>query len=123
MLTTVPLLAVEIGDTYEKVVDESGMPTSKIEIGRTLTLNYPESTIKLLDGKVASIKMADVQTDDTYKMVVEKKGVPASKIEAGVTSILRYMDVTIKLRDDKVVSIKLTGPGAGNPVPPKTIRK
>jgi len=108
-----PLRAVEVGDTYEKVTDELGVPTSKIETGGVLTLNYPDSTIKLQEGKIVFIKMAEVESGSTYKQVVESKGDPASKIEAGVSSVLRYADATIKLRDGKVVSIKLAGSGEG----------
>lgn len=54
-----PLLAVETGDSYQKVVEEKGVPTSKIEAGDTLILNYPESIIKLRDGKVIGIKSRD----------------------------------------------------------------
>jgi thiol-disulfide isomerase/thioredoxin len=110
---SVPLLAVEVGYTYEKVVDEMGMPTSKMEAGASLTLNYTDSTIKLLEGKVVSIKMAGVASDDPYEKVIETKGVPASKIEAGSAAVLRYADATIKLREGKVVSIKMVGAGEG----------
>ena len=113
-----PLVAVEVGDTYEKVVDELSVPTSKLEAAGVLTLNYPDSTIKLRDGRVAFIKMAGVKAGDTYKQVIEKKGVPASKMEAGPSSVLRYMDATIKLRDGKVVSIKLAGTAEGISLPP-----
>jgi protein disulfide-isomerase len=108
-----PLRAVEVGDTYEKVTDELGMPASKVETGGVLTLNYPDATIKLQEGKVAFIKMAEVESGNSYKQVVETKGDPASKMEAGISSVLRYTDATIKLRDGKVVSIKLAGSGEG----------
>ena len=104
---SVPLLAVEIGDTYEKVVDERGLPESKLEAGGTLTLNYEDSLIKLREGKVISLKMAGVEAGDTYRKVVETKGVPISKMESGVSAVLRYADSTIKLREGKVVSVKL----------------
>jgi protein disulfide-isomerase len=58
-MATGSLLAVETGDTYEKVVEEKGVPASKIEVGDTLILNYPESTIKLREGKVVAIKTKD----------------------------------------------------------------
>jgi protein disulfide-isomerase len=50
------LLAVETGDTYEKVIDEKGVPASKLEAGGTTLLNYPDVTIKLREGKVVGIK-------------------------------------------------------------------
>ena len=107
--SSMPLLAVDIGYTYEKVVDEMGMPTSKMEAGATLTLNYTDSTIRLQDGRVASVKMAGVESGNTYEKVIESKGMPASKIDAGTAAVLRYADSTIKLRDGKVMSIKMTG--------------
>ena len=106
-----PLLAVEMGNTYEKVVDEMGVPVSKMEVGGASTLNYPDSTIVLRDGAVVSIKMVGVESGDTYRKVIEVKGMPASKIEAGVSAVLRYADATIKLREGKVVSIKMSGVG------------
>jgi len=111
--TSIPLLAVDVGFTFENVVDELGMPTSKMEAGAVLTLNYTDATIKLQEGRVVSVKMAGVETGDTYEKVIEAKGVPASKIEAGTAAVLRYADSTIKLRDGKVVSIKMVGGGAG----------
>ena len=106
-VASLPLLAVEVGDTYEKVVDERGVPVSKLEAGGTLTLNYDDSLIKLREGKVVSLKMAGVETGDTYRKVVETKGVPVSKMEAGVSAVLKYADSTIKLREGKVVAVKL----------------
>ena len=108
---TVPMFAVDVGHTYEMVVDEMGMPTSKMEAGVSLTLNYTDATIKLLEGRVVSIKMAGVESGDSYEKVVEIKGVPASKMEAGVVAVLRYTDSVIKLRDGKVISIKMTSAG------------
>jgi len=110
-LAFVPLQAVELGYTYEQVVDELGMPTNKMEVGSALTLNYTDSTIKLSEGKVVLIKMAGVESGDSYEKVVENKGVPVSKIEAGAAAVLRYVDSIIKLRDGKVVSIKMVGTG------------
>jgi protein disulfide-isomerase len=111
--SSLPLLAVDVGFTFENVVDELGMPTSKMEAGVSLTLNYTDSTIKLHEGRVVSIKMAGVGSGDTYEKVIETKGMPASKIEAGTAAVLRYADATIKLREGKVVSIKMVGAGEG----------
>jgi len=105
------LVAIELGDTYEKIVDERGVPVNKMEVNGAATLNYVESTIKLRDGRIVAIRMAGVETGDSYEKVVEKKGAPASKIETGVSSVLRYADATIKLREGKVVSIKMAGSG------------
>ncbi len=105
------LFAIELGDTYEKVVDEKGAPVNKMEVNGAATLNYVDSMIKLRDGRVVAIKMAGVEAGDSYEKVVEKKGVPASKIETGASSVLRYADATIKLREGKVVSVKMAGSG------------
>lgn len=51
-------VAVEIGDTYEKVIQEKGAPAGKMEAGGTQILRYTEQTIKLKDGKVVSITAA-----------------------------------------------------------------
>ena len=121
--TAMPLLAVEVGDTYEKVVDERSLPVSKIELGSDLTLNYADSTIKLHEGKVSFIKMAGVETGDSFEKVVEKKGAPASRIAAGISIVLRYKDATIKLREDKVVSVKLAGAAEGITSSPSSATK
>lgn len=51
-----PLLAVETGDTYQKVIEEKGAPSTKMEMGGTTVLKYPDMTIKLQEGKVVGIK-------------------------------------------------------------------
>ena len=56
ILGTLPLAAVEIGNTYDQVVAEKGAPSSKMELSGVLVLNYPDKTIKLRDGKVIAIK-------------------------------------------------------------------
>ncbi|MFT3867848.1 MAG: thioredoxin family protein [Nibricoccus sp.] len=56
--TTGSLLAVETGDTYQKVIEEKGAPASKMEAGGTTVLKYPDMTIKLREGKVIGIKGA-----------------------------------------------------------------
>lgn len=53
------LLAVETGDTYQKVIEEKGAPSTKMEAGGTTVLKYPDMTIKLKEGKVVGIKGAD----------------------------------------------------------------
>jgi len=57
-VASAPLLAVETGYTYKQVVEEKGVPTSKIEAGDMQVLHYPDSTIKLREGKVIEIKGA-----------------------------------------------------------------
>jgi thiol-disulfide isomerase/thioredoxin len=52
------LLAVETGDTYEKVIEEKGAPASKMEAGGTTVLKYSDMTIKLRAGKVVGVKAA-----------------------------------------------------------------
>ncbi len=50
------LLAVETGDTYEKVVGEKGSPSTKMEMGDVTLMKYPDMTIKLKEGIVVSVK-------------------------------------------------------------------
>jgi len=50
-----PLAAVEIGDSYEKVIAEKGAPTAKLQAGETLVLNYGDQRIKLKSGKVVEV--------------------------------------------------------------------
>jgi hypothetical protein len=71
-----------------------------------LILNYADSSVRLLNDQVVTMKIAGVEAGFTYQKVVEKKGYPTSKIEVNGTQILSYVDVTIKLREGKVVAIK-----------------
>lgn len=58
LIAAVPLLvAVEVGDTYEKVVREKGAPTGTMNAGGTQILRYADQTIKLKEGKVVSISV------------------------------------------------------------------
>jgi protein disulfide-isomerase len=52
-------LAVQEGQTYEQVVAEKGEPSSRISLGDTLVLSYPDETIKLKAGQVVSVKSVD----------------------------------------------------------------
>jgi hypothetical protein len=101
-----PALAVEVGDKYKAVVDEMGLPLNKIETGGSLILNYSDSSVRLHDDKVVTMRIAGVEAGFTYQKVVETRGDPASKIEVHGMQILSYLDVTIKLREGKVVAIK-----------------
>jgi thioredoxin-related protein len=74
---SMPLLAVEVGDTYQKVVEEKGAPASKVEAGSTAILRYVDMTIKLQDGKVVSIKLAGEIPSVSSEKKVEQKPKPA----------------------------------------------
>jgi len=50
-----PLSAVEVGDSYEKVVAEKGAPATKLQAGETMVLNYGDQRIKLKSGKVVEV--------------------------------------------------------------------
>ena len=55
--TAIPMaLAVGVGDTYQQVVAEKGPPSSKIEAGAVVLLNYPGQSIRMEQGKVAAVK-------------------------------------------------------------------
>jgi thiol:disulfide interchange protein len=47
--------AVEIGDTYDKVIAEKGEPQAKLAAGQTMILNYADQRIKLKAGKVVEL--------------------------------------------------------------------
>src|SRR6188768_1439774 len=47
--------AVKIGDTYESVIEEKGTPGGKMNARGLLLLVYPDTTIKLKEGKVVAI--------------------------------------------------------------------
>jgi hypothetical protein len=104
-----PLLSVEVGDRYKAVVDEMGLPLNQMESGGSLILTYADSSVRLHDDKVVTMKIAGVEAGFTYQKVVEQRGAPTSKIEVRGTQILSYLDVTIKLREGKVVAIKNAG--------------
>ncbi|MBK9989281.1 MAG: hypothetical protein IPP19_00725 [Verrucomicrobia bacterium] len=104
-----PLLSVELGDGYKKVVDEMGLPLNKIEAGSLLILTYPDSSVRLRDDRVVMMKIAGVEAGFTYSKVIAQLGDPASKIEVSGTQILNYLDMTIKLQGGKVIAIKNAG--------------
>ncbi|MBW8782150.1 MAG: thioredoxin family protein [Verrucomicrobia bacterium] len=55
VVLALPLSAVEIGDSYEKVIAEKGAPVARLEAGETLVLNYADQRIKLKSGKVVEV--------------------------------------------------------------------
>jgi len=57
-----PAFAVEAGQTYEQVVAELGAPPSKMEMGGTLILAYPETSVKLREGKVISVTAVNAKS-------------------------------------------------------------
>lgn len=54
---SLPLSAVEVGDSYEKVITEKGVPTAKLQAGETMVLNYADLRIKLKAGKVVEVEL------------------------------------------------------------------
>jgi protein disulfide-isomerase len=48
--------AVEIGHTYDQVIAEKGNPATRLEMGETLVLNYPDQRIKLNAKRVVEVK-------------------------------------------------------------------
>lgn len=56
---TVSLSAeIKIGDSYAQVLQEKGLPVSKIETGNVHLLHYPDRTIKLENGIVTAVQVA-----------------------------------------------------------------
>lgn len=52
---SLPLKAVELGDSYEKVVAEKGAPATKLQAGDVQILNYADQRIKLKGNKVVEV--------------------------------------------------------------------
>ncbi len=48
--------SVEVGNTEEEVLEESGEPTSRMSTGSVTVLNYPDKVVRLEDGAVISIR-------------------------------------------------------------------
>lgn len=55
-VVSLPAMAVKVGDTYDQVITEKGTPATKLEMGDTLVLNYPDERIKLKAKKVVEVK-------------------------------------------------------------------
>ncbi len=53
---SLPVVAVEIGHTYEQVIAEKGNPATRLEMGETLVLNYPDQRIKFKAKRVVEVK-------------------------------------------------------------------
>ena len=62
LLSFLPLHAVQEGASLDEVVAEKGDPSSRMQMGDTLILNYPDATIKLREGKVISVRAAAAET-------------------------------------------------------------
>ena len=46
----------KVGDTYESVIAEKGVPKSQVQVGAVQMLGYPDVTIKLRDNVVVSVR-------------------------------------------------------------------
>lgn len=53
---------VKIGDTYEAVIAEKGIPTGRMGAGAMLLLRYPDQTIKLKNGIVVALEISQGST-------------------------------------------------------------
>ena len=51
--------AANIGDTYEQVIAEHGKPKTEVAAGPRRVLQYPDMSIVLKNGRVATIRSAD----------------------------------------------------------------
>lgn len=56
LVSVLSLGAIEEGTTLDEIIAERGEPTSRIETGDTIFLNYSGEIIKLTNGKVVSVK-------------------------------------------------------------------
>ena len=57
-VSSLPLVAVQIGDSLNTVLAEKGQPTNKLQAGANTILTYHDGSIKLRDDKVVAIKSA-----------------------------------------------------------------
>ena len=57
-------LAVEEGTSLEDAITEKGEPSSRMQLGDTTILIYPDETIKVREGKVISVKAVGPQTEN-----------------------------------------------------------
>ena len=56
LIAALPLAAVEVGDKLDSVLAEKGSPSNRIERGNLVILNYPDSVIRVKDGRVAEVE-------------------------------------------------------------------
>ena len=57
LCTAAAAQAIDVGDSYEKVLAEKGAPKSLIDAGAVKVLSYPDATIKVRENVVVSIKV------------------------------------------------------------------
>jgi hypothetical protein len=55
VIAQMPLAAVQVGDTYEQVTIEKGLPPGRMGAGGVVILAYPDQTIRLLNNHVIRI--------------------------------------------------------------------
>lgn len=56
LFMSLPLLAVEPGDSFDSVIAEKGTPLGKMTVGRTQILKFSDQEVKLENGKVVSVR-------------------------------------------------------------------
>ncbi len=72
--------AVDVGDTYDKVLAEKGQPRSLIDAGSVKVLTYPDMTVKVRDGVVVSVKAAAPAPTAAPTRAPGQPGTPAEQI-------------------------------------------
>ena len=65
--SSLPLVAVQIGDSLETVIAEKGQPANKLQAGTNTILTYGDGSIKLRDNHVVAIKSAKELTEANVK--------------------------------------------------------
>ncbi|MDF3057884.1 MAG: thioredoxin [Rariglobus sp.] len=73
-----PLMAVEIGDSYDQVIAEKGAPAAKMQAGEIQILNYPEQRIKLKGNKVVEVnaKLPEAASAPAEPPAARAPGIP-----------------------------------------------
>lgn len=66
-VSSLPLHAVNIGDSLESVIAEKGQPANKLQAAGNTILTYSDGSIKIRDNKVVAIKSTKELTEANVK--------------------------------------------------------
>ena len=84
--SSLPLVAVQIGDSLQTVLAEKGQPSNKLQAGANTILTYRDGSIKLQDNKVVAIKSAKELAEANVKGTPPAAPHPAPTVQPAATS-------------------------------------
>ena len=61
--------ALQLGDSYEKVITEKGRPAGKMEAGAIQILNYTDLSVRFKDGLVAGMTVPHPRISEVHPTV------------------------------------------------------